>query len=117
MFLRLSDGRIISLNSELKTHKYDIVIATYSLHHLNDREKEIFIKDSIFPVLNDKGILYVGDIAFKTRKKMENYRIKNIDAWDNDEIYWVYDEIKSIFSNSSFEEYSECAGLIKIWGN
>ena len=25
---------------------------------------------------SDSNILYVGDIAFKTRKKMENYRIK-----------------------------------------
>ena len=103
------------LIQELKKQKYDAVIATYSLHHLKDKEKENFINNSIFPVLNDNGMLYIGDVAFKSRIELENYREQNKDIWDNDEIYWVYDEVKDKFKNCSFEQYSECAGIIKIW--
>ena len=105
-----SKGLIQDLNNQ----KYDAVIATYSLHHLNDIEKEKFIKDSIFPVLKNNGILYIGDVAFKSRLELENYKHQNIKIWDNDEVYWVYNEVKEKFKKCTFEKYSECSGIIKI---
>ena len=105
------------LIQELKDQKYDAVIATYSLHHLNDKEKEKFIKNSIFPVLKNNGILYIGDVAFKSRAELENYKQQNISIWDNDEVYWVYDEIRDKFKKCIFKKYSECSGIIKIWND
>ncbi len=99
---------------ELKEQKYDVIIATYSLHHLTDIDKVKNIKQLI-GLLNENGIIYIGDIAFSTRKELEKCKKKYEEHWDNEDIYFVYDEIKKEFANSEFIKYSECAGIIKIW--
>lgn len=102
------------LVKDLKEIKYDAIIATYSLHHLTDTQKVEFINNELIPLLKDNGIIYIGDIAFETRNELEKCKNKYKEHWDNDEIYWVYNEIKDKVLNSSFENISECAGIIKI---
>lgn len=102
------------LVKELTENKYDAMIATYSLHHLTDTQKVQLINHELIPLLNDNGILYIGDIAFETRNELEKCKDKYKTHWDYDEIYWVYHEIKDKVINSSFERISECAGMIKI---
>lgn len=102
------------LVEELKQQKYDAIIATYSLHHLNDKDKINFIKELI-KLLHEKAIIYIGDIAFKTREDLEKCKEQSGEHWDNEEIYFVYDEIKKEFVSSEFIKYSDCAGIIKIW--
>lgn len=101
------------LVGELKKQKYDAIIATYSLHHLTDKDKINFIKELL--LLNKGCVIYIGDVAFETRNDLEKCKKKYQEHWDNEEIYFVYDEIKKEFKNSEFIPYSECAGLIKIW--
>lgn len=102
------------LVEELKEQKYDAIIATYSLHHLTDEDKVKFIKQ-LMKLLNEKSIIYIGDIAFETRSDLEKCKKQYGKHWDNEEIYFVYDEIKKEFTNSEFIKYSDCAGIIKIW--
>lgn len=47
----------------LLKNKYDAIIATYSLHHLTDSEKVIFIK-TLLTKLYEGGTIYIGDVAF-----------------------------------------------------
>lgn len=98
----------------LKSQKYDAIIATYSLHHLTDKDKVKFIKELI-GLLNENGVIYIGDVAFDTRGDLEKCKEQCGEHWDNEEIYFVYDEIKEEFHNSEFIKYSACAGIIKIW--
>lgn len=102
------------LVKDLKENKYDTIIATYSLHHLTDTQKVKFINNELIPLLNDERIIYIGDIAFETRSELEKCKNKYKEHWDNEEIYWVYNEIKDKILKSSFEKMSECAGIIKI---
>jgi len=102
------------LVEELKHKKYDAIIATYSLHHLNDKDKVKFIKELV-GLLNENGEIYIGDVAFATRGDLEKCKKQCGEHWDNEEIYFVYDEIKEEFPNSEFIKYSACAGIIKIW--
>lgn len=102
------------LVKKLKKQKYDAIIATYSLHHLTDKDKVKFIKELI-GLLHEKAMIYIGDIAFETREDLEKCKEQYEEHWDNDEIYFVYDEIKKEFPKSEFIKYSECAGIIKIW--
>ena len=102
------------LVKELKQQKYDAIIATYSLHHLTDRDKIEFIK-KLIGLLNENAVIYIGDVAFNTRRDLEKCKEQCGEHWDNEEIYFVYDEIKREFPNSEFIKYSECAGIIKIW--
>lgn len=46
------------LVNELLLHKYDVIIATYSLHHLTDLKKVTFLK-SLIKQLNEGGVIYI----------------------------------------------------------
>ena len=101
------------LDEELLTNKYDVIIATYSLHHLGDEDKSDFIK-SLLPLLNDGGKILIGDVAFKTRYELEICKNHAGHSWDDEEFYFVYDEIKDKFPDISFDQISHCAGIITI---
>lgn len=101
------------LVSSLLNHKYDAIIATYSLHHLSDEDKVSFIK-TLLSLLNVGGKIYIGDVAFKTRRDLEATREKCKNEWDEDEFYFVYDELKNHFSNIDFIPYSYCSGILTI---
>ena len=101
------------LATPLTGQRYDAIIATYSLHHLTDRQKVDFLH-SILPLLNEDGCIYIGDVAFETRSQMNQCRNANIADWDDDEIYFVYDELKQHFPCLTFEAMSPCAGLLTL---
>lgn len=101
------------LLDDLKRKQYDAIIATYSLHHLTDRQKLKFLAD-LLPLLNEGGCIYIGDIAFETRAQLEACRAQAGDEWDEDEIYFVFDEWKEYFPGMTFEPFSSCAGLLSL---
>ena len=101
------------LVESLMENKYDVIIATYSLHHLTDDEKIHFIK-SLINLLNPGGKILIGDVAFENREALETCKESYKDYWDDEEFYFVYDEIKEYFSGLSFEKYSFCAGVLSL---
>lgn len=54
------------LAGALTQHRYDAIIATYSLHHLTAAGKVTFIQ-SLLPLLCEGGTIYIGDVAFAAR--------------------------------------------------
>lgn len=101
------------LVNPLKKYKYDAIVATYSLHHISDKKKIIFLKN-LLKKLNNGGCIYIGDIAFETRDLHNKCMNEFIDIWDKDEIYFVVNELSSFFLNLHFKKISECSGLITI---
>jgi putative AdoMet-dependent methyltransferase len=97
----------------LTQQKYDAIIATYSLHHLTDLQKVSFLKNLLM-LLNEGGCIYIGDVAFETRAALQKCTDETGDEWDDDEIYFVYDELKLHFPTMQFEQMSNCAGLISL---
>ena len=95
----------------LREQRYDFIIGTYSFHHLNDSQKIVLLKD-IMNLLNPDGKIFIGDVAFETRKQMEECKTKAGDEWDDEEFYFVADEIKGFFSNVEFIPMSYCAGIL-----
>ena len=108
-FRDFTDG----LHEVLFDEKYDAIIATYSLHHLADEDKTNFIK-SILPLLNDGAKIFIGDVAFKTRHELETCKNQAGDSWDDEEFYFIYDEMKDKFPTATFNQISHCAGIIII---
>ena len=101
------------LVEELKQNRYDIVIATYSLHHLTDAQKVRFI-NNLLPLLNPGGCIYIGDVAFETRAELERQRVLIGEEWDEEEIYFVVDEFTQSFPQARFQPISFCAGLFSL---
>ena len=103
------------LVEELRQNKYDAIIATYSLHHLTDEQK-ISLLENLLPLLNDGGTVYIGDVMFETRTELEKHRILLDKEWDDEEIYFVADELARSFPQMRFEPFSFCSGIIEISG-
>ena len=103
----------LGLVEELRCRRYDFIIATYSLHHLTDVEKARFLH-SLTERLNEGGKILIGDIAFMTRADMENCRMKVGDEWDDEEFYFVIDEMKREFPDLLYQQVSHCSGIITL---
>ena len=101
------------LAEELKQNRYDAIIATYSLHHLTDAEKVVFI-ENLRPLLNEGGRIYIGDVMFGNRVQMEACKADAGDKWDDDEIYFVVDELQKRFLQMHFEPLSYCSGVLAL---
>ena len=103
------------LVEELRQNKYDAIIATYSLHHLTDEQK-ISLLEILLPLLNDGGSVYIGDVMFETRTELKKHRALLDKEWDDEEIYFVADELARSFPQMRFEPFSFCSGIIEISG-
>lgn len=97
----------------LMQQKYDAIIATYSLHHLTDSQKVNFLQ-SLLSLLHEGGCIYIGDVAFETRAALQKCMEETGDEWDDDEIYFVYEELRAHFPSIQFKQMSDCAGLFTL---
>lgn len=97
----------------LTKNRYDAIVATYALHHLTDAQKADFIK-SLLPLLTEQGCIYIGDVAFATRDELQKCRELAGDDWDDDEIYFVFEELHKIFPKMTFERMSHCSGVLSL---
>lgn len=101
------------LAEPLRRRSYDFIIATYALHHLTDRQKAAFLKD-LLALLKEGGSILIGDVAFETRADLDRCRKAAGDEWDDEEIYFVVDELRRSFPALSFEKVSYCAGVLSL---
>ena len=97
----------------LCARQYDAIVATYSLHHLTDAQKIGFLC-TLLPLLKQDGCIFIGDVAFRTRVELEACRNAAGDEWDEDEIYFVYDELRPHFPALTFEAFSHCTALLTL---
>lgn len=97
----------------LTANTYDFIIATYSLHHLTDQQKITFLR-FLQERLAPSGAILVGDVAFASRADLERCKADCGDEWDDDEFYFVYDELKADFPGLEFEKLSHCAGVLTL---
>lgn len=100
---------------ELSGRKFDCIISTYALHHLTDAAKAGFIKQ-LSTMLTAGGSILIGDVIFETRPQLERCREENVLVWDSEEIYIVFDELKTSFTKDkiTFTQVSSCAGIIIV---
>ena len=102
------------LPSELLDNRYDSIVSTYTLHHLKDEEKVSFLL-RLLSLLKEGGQIFIGDISFQTREEMNSFHQNNLQQWDDDEFYFVFDELKLALANvcnSVFHQVSSCGGVI-----
>ena len=97
----------------LRDRRYDYIVATYSLHHLTDTQKRVFLSE-LRDHLKENGKIIIGDVAFETRKDLERCRLAAGDAWDDYEIYFVAEELRKDLPDLSFTQISDCAGVLML---
>src|SRR5699024_12607356 len=100
---------------EVEDTFFDYIISTYAMHHLEDGDKHKFIKELENHLAKD-GKIIIGDIAFKTRKLLEGCKANYKEYWDDEEVYFVFDELKKSLPNRdmNFIPISHCGGIIQI---
>jgi putative AdoMet-dependent methyltransferase len=64
--------------------------------------------------LNPDGQILIGDVAFDNRSQLEQCRKDTGDEWDDDEIYFVVDELKKYLPTLGFTRISYCAGVLSL---
>lgn len=101
------------LAEPLRHQSYDYIVATYSLHHLTDEQKVGLLHD-LLERLNENGQIIIGDVAFETRDGLNQCRQAAGDEWDDDEIYFVVDELRGAFPSLTFRQVSYCAGILTL---
>ena len=103
------------LPKELENIQFDYIISTYAMHHLEDEDK-IKLINKLEEYLSRDGRIIIGDIAFETRELLEQCKVKYENYWDDEEIYFVFDELKEFFPKEdiSFTTISHCAGIIQL---
>ena len=101
------------LAGPLLQNSYDFIIATYSLHHLTDDSK-IRLIQTMKDLLNEGGAILIGDVAFANRQDLERCREQAGEEWDEEEFYFVFDELRKTFPTMEFEPVSYCAGVLSL---
>lgn len=97
----------------LLQNSYDFIIATYSLHHLTDDGKITLIQ-SLTDLLKEDGIILIGDVAFANRADLVSCQKAAGEEWDDDEIYFVFEELQKAFPKMKFDQVSHCAGIFSL---
>lgn len=101
------------LAAPLRNWKYDFIISTYALHHLTDSQKCVFLSE-LRGSLKETGRILIEDVAFRTRADLNRCRQEAGDEWDEDEIYFVAEEMRDAFPELSFTQISHCAGILTL---
>ena len=101
------------LAAPLLAQRYDFIVATYSMHHLTDEQKVSFLRE-LRDRLNPGGRILIGDVAFESRARLEQCRKDAGDEWDDEEVYFVADELQKSFPSLSFTKLSCWAGVLSL---
>ncbi|MFW5842102.1 MAG: class I SAM-dependent methyltransferase [Bacillota bacterium] len=99
------------LHPDLKDVMYDVIVSTYTMHHLPIQKQLDFIRD-LKHNLTDKGIIIIGDIMFKDEKHKNTTKNHPDIAWDNEEFYLVYETVKDRLPKHTFKVVSDSAGIL-----
>ncbi|HIV91786.1 MAG TPA: class I SAM-dependent methyltransferase [Candidatus Eisenbergiella stercoravium] len=119
---RMPEARLIchdfsqGLPQELEDERFDVIVCTYAIHHLDEKQKISLIKQMLSR-LETGGRLYIGDVAFATRQELEACREAAGRDWDEEESYPVAEEIaaqlpENGFPQMHFRRFSFCAGVM-----
>ena len=102
------------LPDELLTEKFDYVICTYAIHHI-DRQHKINLLSLLKGVLNANGEILIGDVIFQSQADMDSCIASSGDEWDDEEVYIVVDELMNDCDmDVQFIKGSYCSGVCII---
>jgi putative AdoMet-dependent methyltransferase len=122
--LKLPEARLIlgdyrwGLPEELLTDKFDLIVSTYSFHHLSFDEW-IELVHYLSQRLTVFGKIFIGDILFANAAEKAHCRTDHAEDWDEDEQdhYHVFEDLRRRVCDHlavSFLKLSYCAGVVIV---
>ena len=118
---KMPDARLLQcdftrgLPPELMAERFDFIISTYALHHLEGDNQTAFILQ-LLALLKPNGTMLIGDVCFPTEDALLECREQSGDHWDDEENYIVFSALKDALPgySASFQAFSFCGGVIEI---
>lgn len=102
---------------EIRSEKFDYIVSSYVIHHLDKNEKIKFIA-TLKDVLNEDCPIILADVSFENRDAMDRCQVESGYGWDEDEEYIVFEELKDPFLaiglNSTYTQVSKYAGVVEL---
>jgi ubiquinone/menaquinone biosynthesis C-methylase UbiE len=107
--LKLRLGEFLKIPFENNT--FDIIVSTYSFHHLKDVEKGVAIKEML-RILRSNGKIIIGDLMFQNEKQkqkiMKNLTSKQIEKIEDE----YYSNIELL--QTEFKKYGKTVNVVQI---
>lgn len=101
------------LPQALAGEQFDFIVCTYAIHHLtNERKAELLTL--LRSHLNPGGEILLGDVAFETQAALAACQAESGQAWDDEEIYLVIEQLRPRLPGLRFQKCSSCAGVCII---
>ncbi len=101
----------------LKDKKFDMIIFSYSIHHLKPINQK-YILDMLSNNLTKSGKIIIGDVITRTNKEMDYLAELNESIWDDEEFYPTFEEYDNEVLNQHYlVEYKKitiCSGIITL---
>ena len=98
----------------LRNFRYDYIVATYSLHHLTDAQKNDFLLD-LRNYLKESGKIIIGDVAFETRKASRP-PVAHLSSASADFCRFYNFKAIKIPENSRFPGFSYICSICSVFG-
>lgn len=97
------------------TEYYDRIVASYVLHEF-DLDTKLEILEMLCRHLTPRGFIVLGDIAFPDKSVHDEARQIFSKVWDDDEYYWLADEMQAACEIAGlefgYEQVSHCAAVM-----
>ncbi len=97
--------------SQITRAKFSVILAGYTLHHFTQDEKNEIIRQYLSLLKKEDGRMYIFDISFKTQEKLEACKKEQGELWDDQEYYFIEEDMKEEFDDYRYIQYSSCGGL------
>jgi len=100
------------LPEEVKKEKFDFIVSTYALHHLDEDQKAEFII-LMMKLLKADGQIFVGDVSFLSVAAYKRCKEQAGDKFDTSEHYSIAPDLLHRLKGISgyYTQISDCAGI------
>lgn len=94
---------------------FDIIVSIDTFHHF-DLEHKVRLFHDLMELIDQDQMILIGDISFERRLQYMKARDENINIWDRDAHYFIYDEIYDYLREfrSRYIDVSFCMGILVL---
>ncbi len=114
---KLHHAAFETFTKTLTTEVYDVVIFSYSIHHLTyEAQTRLLLK--LKEYLSHEGLILIGDVMAKDAQTLSRLKARYASAWDTEEHYPLVSHYKNgditRYFSVEYQPLSHCSGVITL---